>query len=77
MAYHAISAAERCNIFLVTVETILPDDISRRNLIAAIRAIVTPGEISFLSSTVCAETLGERERDEARGGGRGLRRARI
>jgi hypothetical protein len=39
MAYHDIPQADRRNIFLITVETILPNETSRNNLIAGIASL--------------------------------------
>jgi hypothetical protein len=66
MAAHEISQAERCNIYLVNVGTILPNEASRSNLLAAIRAVVKPGEDFFLIIDVLRGTMtGSDSDDEA------------
>ena len=57
MAAHEIPQSERANIYLVNVETILPNEISRNNLLAAIRSIVEPGEDFFLIIDVLRGTM--------------------
>ncbi len=64
MAYHGIPVEERQNIFLVPVETILPNGTSRNNLLAAIRAIVAPGEDFFLPIDVLRGTMTGSESDD-------------
>jgi hypothetical protein len=66
MAAHEIPQAERCNIYLINVETILPNEASRSNLLAAIRAIVAPSEDFFLIIDVLRGTMtGSDSDDEA------------
>jgi AAA domain len=48
MAAHGIPQDQRGNIYLVNVETILPNETSRNNLLAAIRYVVEPGDDFFL-----------------------------
>jgi hypothetical protein len=66
MAAHEIPQAERGNIYLVNVETILPNKISLNNLLRAIRSIVPPGEDFFLIIDVLRGTMtGSDSDDEA------------
>lgn len=64
MAYHNIAAVDRNNIFLVTVETILPNETSRNKLLAAIRTIVEPGEDFFLIIDVLRGSMTGSENDD-------------
>jgi len=64
MAAHEIPQSERANIYLVNVETILPNEISRNNLLAAIRSIVEPGEDFFLIIDVLRGTMTGSDRDD-------------
>jgi hypothetical protein len=64
MAYHEISVEERGNIFLVKTETILPNEVSRANLLAAIRAIVPPSEDFLLVIDVLRGTMTGSESDD-------------
>ena len=66
MAAHEIPKHERGNIYLITTETILPNETSRNNLLAAIRSIVAPGEDFFLIIDVLRGTMtGSDSDDEA------------
>jgi hypothetical protein len=66
MAFHKIPQAQRGNIYLVNVETILPNETSRNNLLAAIRTTVEPGEEFFLIIDVLRGTMrGSDSDDEA------------
>jgi hypothetical protein len=66
MAAHNIPPDERGNIYLVTAETILPKETSRKNLIAAIRTIVEADEEFFLIIDVLRGTMiGSENDDEA------------
>jgi AAA domain len=64
MAYHDVPPEDRQNIFLVKVETILPNPVSLANLIAAIRTIVEPGEGFFLIVDVLRGTMSGSESDD-------------
>jgi hypothetical protein len=64
MAYHKIAPEDRNNIFLIQAETILPNETSRKNLLAAIRAIVEPGEDFFLIIDVLRGTMTGSESDD-------------
>jgi hypothetical protein len=64
MAYHNIPANERQNIFLITAETTLPNEASRANLMAAIRAVVRTGENFFLIIDVLRGTMNGSENDD-------------
>ena len=57
MAAHEIPQSERANIYLINTETILPNEISRNNLLIAIRSIVAPGEDFFLIIDVLRGTM--------------------
>jgi AAA domain len=64
MAYHGIPIEDRQNIFLVKVETILPNEVSRANLLRAIRTIVKPCEDFFLPIDVLRGTMNGSESDD-------------
>jgi AAA domain len=64
MAYHRIPPNDRDNIFLVPTETILPNETSRNNLLARIRAIVEPDEDFFLIIDVMRGTMTGSENDD-------------
>jgi AAA domain len=64
MAYHEIPDEDRQNIFLVKVDTILPDEKSRATLLAAIRAIVEPGETFILIIDVLRGSMSGSESDD-------------
>jgi AAA domain/CHC2 zinc finger len=64
MAYHEIPVADRQNIFLVKAETILPNDVSRSNLLVAIRTIIPPGEDFLLIIDVLRGTMTGSESDD-------------
>jgi AAA domain len=64
MTAHEVSQTERCNIYLVKAETILPNETSRNNLLAAIRAIVQPGEDFFLIIDVLRGTMTGSDSDD-------------
>ena len=64
MAAHKIPLNERGNIYLVTAETILPNETSRNNLLAAIRTIVEPDEEFFLIVDVMRGTMNGSENDD-------------
>jgi hypothetical protein len=64
MTYHQISQEKRRNIYLIKVETILPDEVSRGNLIKAIRAIVQQGEDFGLVIDVLRGTMTGSENDD-------------
>ena len=64
MAYHDIPQADRRNIFLITVETILPNETSRNNLIAGIRQLVEPGEDFFIIFDVHRGTMSGPDKDD-------------
>jgi hypothetical protein len=66
MAANKIPQDQRGNIYLVNVETILPNETSRNNLLAAIRTIVESGEEFFLIIDVLRGTMkGSDSDDEA------------
>jgi hypothetical protein len=66
MAAHEVPQDQRRNIYLVNTETILPNEPSRKNLLAAIRTIVKPGEDFFLIIDVLRGTMtGSDSDDEA------------
>jgi hypothetical protein len=60
MAAHGIPPKERCNIYLITVPTILPNETARNNLLTSIHAIVTPGEDYLLSTCFAGHNLGRK-----------------
>ena len=64
MAYHDIPQADRRNIFLITVETILPNETSRNNLIAGIRQLVEQGEDFFIIFDVHRGTMSGPDKDD-------------
>jgi hypothetical protein len=64
MAYHEIPDEDRQNIFLVKVDTILPDERSRANLLAAIRTIVGPSENFILTIDVLRGSMSGSESDD-------------
>jgi AAA domain len=64
MAYHDIPQAERRNIFLIRDETIIPDEISRNNLLAAIRQLVEPGEDFFIIFDIHRGTMNAPDKDD-------------
>jgi hypothetical protein len=64
MAYHGIPREARLNIFLIKAETILPNEISRNNLLAAIRLLVEPGEDFFIIFDVLRGTMTGSESDD-------------
>jgi hypothetical protein len=64
MAYHGIPLEARSNIFLIKAETILPNEISRNNLLAAIRLLVEPGEDFFIIFDVLRGTMTGSESDD-------------
>jgi hypothetical protein len=64
MAYHKIPPEARHNIFLIKAETILPNEISRNNLLAAIRLLVEPGEDFFIIFDVLRGTMTGSESDD-------------
>ena len=64
MAYHGIPLEARRNIFLIKAETILPNEISRNNLLAAIRLLVEPGEDFFIIFDVLRGTMTGSESDD-------------
>jgi hypothetical protein len=64
MAYHGILPEARRNIFLIKAETILPNETSRNNLLAAIRQIVEPGEDFFIIFDVLRGTMTGSESDD-------------
>jgi hypothetical protein len=64
MAYHEIPPEDRGNIYLVKTETILPNEISRANLLAAIRTIIAPGEDFLLIIDVLRGTMTGSESDD-------------
>jgi hypothetical protein len=63
MAYHGIPLEARRNIFLIKAETILPDEISRNNLIAGIRQHVEPGEDFFIIFDIHRGTMNAPDKD--------------
>jgi hypothetical protein len=66
MGAHDIPQDHRGNIYLVNVETILPNETSRNNLLAAIRVVVAHGEDFFLIIDVLRGTMtGSDSDDEA------------
>jgi hypothetical protein len=64
MAYHGIPPEERGNIFLLPAEVPLPNEATRRNLLAAIRAIVSPGDDFFLIIDVLRGSMTGSESDD-------------
>ena len=64
MAYHEIPQAGRRNIFLITSETIIPNEISRNNLLAAICQIVQPGEDFFIIFDIHRGTMNAPDKDD-------------
>ncbi len=58
------SASGPRNIFLITVETILPNETSRNNLIAGIRQLVEHGEDFFIIFDVHRGTMGGPDKDD-------------
>jgi hypothetical protein len=64
MAGHEIPKQDRANIFLVTAETTLPNDESKNRLLAAIRAIVSPGDDFLLIIDVLRGTMNGSENDD-------------
>jgi hypothetical protein len=64
MAAHEIPQAERGNIYLVNAETILPNKVSRDNLLTAIRSVVEPGEDFFLIIDVLRGTMAGSDSDD-------------
>jgi AAA domain len=64
MSYHDIPKEERANIYLLKTETILPDEVSRANLLAAIRAIVAPDEDFGIVIDVLRGTMTGSESDD-------------
>jgi hypothetical protein len=64
MAYHEIPQVERRNIFLIRDETIIPDEVSRNNLLAGIRLLVEPGEDFFIIFDIHRGTMNAPDKDD-------------
>ncbi|MFZ3325660.1 MAG: AAA family ATPase [Methylocella sp.] len=64
MAYQDIPQVDRRNIFLITVETILPNEPSRNNLMAGIRQLVPPGEDFFIILDVHRGAMSGPDKDD-------------
>ena len=64
MAYHGVPLEARRSIFLIKAETILPNETSRNNLLAAIRLLVEPGEDFFIIFDVLRGTMTGSESDD-------------
>jgi hypothetical protein len=64
MAYHDIPEEDRSNIYLIKVETVLPNEISRANLLAAIRTVVEPNEDFGIVIDVLRGTMTGSESDD-------------
>jgi hypothetical protein len=64
MGYHNIPIEDRHNIYLVKVETILPNEVSRANLLRAIRTIIEPGEDFGIVIDVLRGTMAGSESDD-------------